>query len=148
MNIVDLATKTLQLAIETAVTRVKTVVDGIKTVADATKTKVDTIDTRTTTMDTNINTANTSLSTLLAGRVIKNVQRGTYQLDASATSGDAAISAVDLSKSIVIINQKNAVGANNGDQAMCEFATSTTLRFSKSDVDQVAIIYWQVIEYY
>lgn len=139
MNIIDLATKTMQTAI-------RSTVDAIKTVVDGTKTKVDTIDARTNTMNTNINTINTNVGTLINGRVVKSVQRGVR-----AGSGSTTISTVNPSKCMVLIN------GFSGEDGFGKYAlpyvlelTSTKLTIAVSGKGTSAEFSnsWEVIEFY
>lgn len=104
MNVLDIATKTIQNTIIAAI-------NGVRGVVDGTKVKVDAIDTRTTTMNTNVNTINTrtatmdaNINTFLAGRVVKSVQRGMVNGTDSAADRTIVISAVVTNKCSVTIN--------------------------------------------
>lgn len=155
MNIIDLATKAMQTAIKSVVDATKTKVDTIdtrtttintnvstvdtnltntKSVVDATKSKVDAIDNRTTTMSTNIDT-------LLAGRIVKSVQRGITSVSNTAITS-ITISAINDKKAIMVIG---TAGGTSYFRARIE--NSTTLSFSRSGSGETDIS-WQVIEFY
>lgn len=99
------------------------------------------------------------IDTLLAGRVVKSVQRGGASLT-SPTTGASVISqtvnfsAVDLSKSIIIANFhfNNGYINNNSYSLGYEMLTNTTARVSMympgmSPVYSV-VVKWHVIEFY
>lgn len=143
MEVLKVATKTLQLAIQTAVNGVKTVVDAIKLVVDATKTKVDTTATKVDTIDNKV-------GTLLDGRVVKSVQRGITTGTGAAANKTVPISAVNIDKCYIDI-----VGAANNNvnaEIVLISLTSTTLTIGSSVNGNTwqtdARASWQVIEFY
>lgn len=138
MNIIDLATKTLQTAI-------KSVVDAIKTVVDSTKTKVESIDTRTTTISTNVNTANTNLNTLLAGRVVKSVQRGLITTTTNTTGYTVNLATIKPEKSSVSL--QGYANPSNSSLPTVDSLTSNQLVINGSLVTSTKI-YWEVVEFY
>ncbi|MEK5331570.1 hypothetical protein [Lysinibacillus sp. FSL W8-0992] len=138
MEVLKIATKTLQLAIQSAV-------EGVKNVVDAIKTKVDTIDTRTTTMNTNINNINTNVGSLVNGRVVKSVQRGRFH---SAPISQQQVYAVALS---TINASKSMYDINISDNIFVEIGltnNSLTIKNVSSTSTITVIANWQVIEFY
>ena len=142
MEVLKVATKTLQLAIQT-------VVNATKAVVDATKIKVDDIDTRTTIIKTNVDTINTNVGELMNGRVVKSVQRGLFQMS-SGTQG-VTISAVNLSKCQITFNGFfTATGTSYvpSYQVYLGAVTSTQLSFICMYLPNNTYINWQVVEFY
>lgn len=157
MNIIDLATKTMQTA--------------IKGVIDAIKVKVDTIDTRTTTTNTSVNTVNTNLAsakavidntktqvdaidikvgTLLNGRIVKSIQTGLFTLNASSLS--ATITPIDKSKSFLTLtyNVTDLSTSPFPNVPRGKIASNSELQFFRatSGNSYPTLIEWQVIEFY
>lgn len=86
------------------------------------------------------------------GRVVKNVQRGTFSMQ-GATSGirDVVLAEVNLSKCDITYNGfYNALGTTDTPtyQIYLASATSTLLRFQCQVIPQIAYVSWQVVEYY
>lgn len=87
------------------------------------------------------------------GRVVKNVQRGTFNmLGASTGIRDVVLAEVNLSKCDITYNGFfTAIGTNDIPtyQIYLASATSTLLRFQCPVVpSSVAYVSWQVVEYY
>lgn len=153
MNIIDLATKTMQTAI-------KTVVDNIKVTTDTTKTKVDTVDARTASMKTIVDAINANVGTLINGKVVKSVQRGSKILYSSMGTVGAnitdfvTISPVDTNKSLVSANFNLPQGGITGGlyNLSCNMTNSNTLQlktFHYSNNGGLPLeVQWQVIEFY
>lgn len=145
MEVLKVATKTLQLAIQTAVAGVKTVVDAIKTVVDATKTKVDIINSRTTTISTNIDT-------LVAGRVVKSVQRGVFT-PTETTSFNITVSTVNPDKCSINLYGVS-ISSSTGTQFPHVLSFDGTTLVVKPGGPSYAIfngllnIGWEIVEYY
>lgn len=129
MNIIDLATKTMQTAI-------KGVVDSIKTVTDATKVKVDSI-------EANVNT-------LVNGRVVKSVQKGSVYIASTAlTTHTATFSAINENKAIVIVNgSKTSAGTETTITLKSLSSTSLTVEAGNHGGTGNISCSWQIIEYY
>lgn len=85
------------------------------------------------------------VDTLLAGRVVKNVQRGTATLTTNTTVN---ISTVNVNKSLLVFSYKTSSNGVNNIPAG-KISTSTQLIF---EVGQAATnpstVEWQVIEFY
>lgn len=160
MEVLKIATKALQLAIQTTVDGVRTVVDSIKTTTDAIKVKVDTVDTRTNTINTNVSTVKTTaestktvvdatksvaditktnIDTLLAGRVVKSVQRGEATTSVEGVI-NITVSAVNVSKSIVILQSQSS-------NSVAGVLSSPTVIKCQS-IDHDTKFSWQLIEFY
>lgn len=153
MNIIDLATKSMQTAI-------KAVVDGIKTTTDTTKTSVDNIQSNTNTMNSNINTLNANVGALLNGRVVKSVQRGTRIMSSHNISAPVeewvTISPVAMNKSLVIATFDFPTGGASDQffELSSSIEATNALKFRMymwnppSGTVYTAQISWQVIEFY
>jgi len=153
MNIIDLATKSMQTAI-------KAVVDGIKTTTDTTKTSVDNIQSNTNTMNSNINTLNANVGTLLNGRVVKSVQRGTRIMTSHNLSAPVeewvTISPVAMNKSLVFATFDFPRGGASDQfyELSSSIEATNALKFRMymwnppSGTTYTAQISWQVIEFY
>ncbi|MCS1392965.1 hypothetical protein NXZ77_15415 [Lysinibacillus boronitolerans] len=151
MNIIDLATKTMQTAI-------KAVVDGIKTTTDTTKTSVDNIQSNTNTMNSNINTLNANVGALLNGRVVKSVQRGTRIMTSHSGSTPVealvTISPVAMNKSLVFASFDFPGGGASGQffELSSLIEATNVLKFRmymySSGTTYTAQISWQVVEFY
>lgn len=133
MEVLKIATKTLQLAIQAAVAAVKSVVDAIKITTDAIKIKVDTTANKVDAMEVKV-------GSLLDGRVVKSVQRGT-----ASTQSDAAINvviaSVNPSKSFLELT-----GNTSGSAAIKGKLISNTMISIYGGAYITAE--WQVIEFY
>ncbi|MFJ7916715.1 MULTISPECIES: hypothetical protein [unclassified Lysinibacillus] len=122
--------------IKTTTNSTKIVVDNTKTTVDSTKTKVDAIDTRTSTMNTNINT-------LLNGRVVKSVQRGTTLMPQGGNSVTINFSSVDIGKCSVDFKGTEVIYVSS--------FTSTSMKLSVSNEGTMyapTYLSWEVTEYY
>ena len=145
MNIIDLATKTMQTAI-------KGVVDAIKTVVDLTKVKVDTIDTNVEAVKTTVDSTKTSIDTLLNGRTVKNVQRGEISLTSAQTLVNVPISKINPDKSIVIssaTSQVQSTGGISGVKCILN-AEGTVIKINAIGISSGSTVLaaWEVIEFY
>ena len=108
---------------------IKNTVNGIKTTTDTTKTNVD---------------------TLLAGRVVKSVQRGTLIGPDTTANVNITISNVDPNKCAIIVGGKNQ---DTSTHIVPISITNTTLvlgRATKSSGvwSALSLASWQVIEFY
>ena len=92
------------------------------------------------------------IDTLLAGRVVKSVQRGIATLDAGVTSINVTISPITLNKSYLdftFSNTDTVYTAASNHLLRGQFTNSTSITFSKAAVGGgVSTIAWQVIEFY
>lgn len=122
----------VQTLIKTAVDTIKTVVDSIKTKVDTTATKVDAIDVK--------------VGTLLDGRVVKSIQRGTM-LVAANPSYDVTLSPVNTSKTLVFYTLHSKSTTIGAYYVTAFLQSSTMLRFVKENSEHVTLS-WQVIEFY
>ena len=172
MNIIDLATKTMQTAIKTVVDAIKVVVDAIKTTTDATKTKVDTIDTRTNTINTNVSAINTNVAavkttvdstksvvdatkanidTLLAGRVIKSIQKGVVNTGATSLAQYIVpIAQINANKAFVLLDGTKPTAYSGAYPLLLKELNSSqiVIKPAQMDVNYGYDFSWQVIEFY
>lgn len=88
------------------------------------------------------------MDTLLAGRVVKSVQRGKALGQTGKTTHDIIINAVDISKSIILSTYKTPSGTNGAFETMSELVNSTTIRLSSGLGNTGLEATWQVIEFY
>jgi len=147
MNIIDLATKTMQATINAAVSGIRSVVDAIKTTTDATKTTVDTIDSRIGSQTSSASSSTSAnahaklnyLTSRMPTGVVKSVQRGTFAPSHVTTPVEVTISSVNINKAFVYAN-------NKGDRNVTGRLTSSTkITF---DIGSLGEHDWQVIEFY
>lgn len=99
---------------------------------------------------------NIGLDELTQSAPIASIQRGAW-VYSSLSSTDITITAVDLSKSVVIVSNKSSQGNENsystGGNAGGELTTTTNLHLDAGRLGQnstttnTGICYWQVIEY-
>ena len=77
---------------------------------------------------------------------VVNVQRGTVVVDATE---NVTISAVDMSKTIVLVNSSSEDGAGQRFGATAELTTSTNLRIKSfsNETSNNAFVVWQVVEF-
>ncbi|MEK5330247.1 hypothetical protein [Lysinibacillus sp. FSL W8-0992] len=133
MEVLRLATKTLQLAIQTAIDGVRSVVDGIKTTTDSTKVAVD--------------ATKANVDTLLAGRVVKSVQRGSFS--ASTTTHTVQIGVIAPNKVHIEL-----YGVTNSGGFAPRVTNVTTTSFvvdagnSVSTFNNAVPVSWEVVEFY
>lgn len=122
--------------IKTTTNATKTVVDNTKTTVDSTKTVVDSINSRTISISIDINT-------LLKGRTVKSIQRGTTLIPQGGTGITINFSSVDISKC--------TVDFKGTDIAYISSFTSTSMRISISNegtLYSATYLSWEVTEYY
>jgi len=145
LEVLKMATKTLQLAIQSAVDGVRTVVDAIKSTTDSTATKVNAIDVK--------------VGSLLDGRVVKSVQRGTSLMTSNnggsnaLMSVSAVISPVNMSKSKVESTFHFPLGPYSFEYHLSNtLVSSTSIKFQMYMLAPAsayqAHISWQIIEFY
>lgn len=133
MEILKIATQTLQLAIQTAVAGVKSVVDAIKTTTDATKIKVDTTANKVDAIDVKV-------GSLFDGRVVKSIQRGAVSTE-SENNVNIKIASINIGKSVLLAN-----GTTNGSSYVkSRIVDSTTINLYGGAYMSAE---WQVIEFY
>lgn len=142
MNIIDLATKTMQVTILAAV-------NGIKTV-------VDTINNRTATIENKIGDIGTNIGTLMQGRTVKSVQRGISNFVGNTTADVTVvinISAINPSKTFILIDDVMVVAGSPSRNAgvILDGVTSNSVTFRR-EFDQGSgsrhMFSYQVVEYY
>ncbi|MDM5250320.1 hypothetical protein [Lysinibacillus sp. G4S2] len=132
MNIIDLATKTMQTAI---------------------KTVVDTINNRTAGTDSTVNSINTKVDSLINGRAVKSVQRGVLSLPhtSEVKTFTATINSINPAKASVTIDYGGSVAGSSSVYAPYienVTATSITIGFPNSYIYGGTKISWQVVEFY
>jgi len=98
---------------------------------------------------TSVDSINTNVGTLLNGRTVKSVQSGvaTSSITEPIT---VSHSSVNVSKSIILLNGSNNVGAGDGYAAMPYVMSknSTNFVFGFPFTNTTYPISWQVIEFY
>lgn len=82
-----------------------------------------------------------------SGGSIKSIQRGEISLDGSATTTTISITEVDLTKSVIIINVYGSGGSASVDAVRANFASSTSVVFTRSVAGGIPIVAYQVIEF-
>lgn len=87
---------------------------------------------------------NTNVGTLLNGRIVKSVQRGS--LAHSEAQIDIPINAVNVSKSIIVLAGQNLSSSSNY-MGRFELISSTIIRFTSNTQANTSTA-WQVIEFY
>ena len=104
------------------------------------------------TLQTTANAINSNVATLLSGRTVKSVQRGFVETAVSMYSTSVGISAVDMSKSLILVSGNAATNYNGYSDAIGEFASNTVLVIRSSSASDTVYIFgrlsWQVIEFY
>lgn len=148
----DISTLTSHVTSQHTATKnhVTTKVDGLpqKSVwTDGRGAKLDNLDQKVSTAENNIKTHVTN--SMNSPKVVKSVQRGRIAND-SATSRNIAISAVNMSKSLVIVDKGAVRDDHSGVYYFCvtgRLTSSTVLQITGYSVSATEID-WQVIEFY
>jgi len=140
LNKILSAVNALPTTLASSFTEVKNAIAGVQNTTN-------TINETTNSISGTVGAINTNINTLVAGRVVKSVQRGKLRVFISrGESSDINISNVNVDKSLLIINIFNAGTYNNDGFTYTLY--SDYIRIYSENKSEFNYVSWQVIEFY
>lgn len=138
LNKILSAVNALPTTLASSFTEVKNAISGVQNTAN-------TINKTTNSISGTVGTINTNVNTLVAGRVVKSVQRGTYNAPfAQHPPYSISISSVNTAKSLVFIEY---AGGSYGNASIYAVLNTTSITLN-GNFEAGTVVAWQVVEYY